>query len=69
MIFSEKSLSVPIPSVCVPVLSRPVPSQKSHRNKKFTKQSCQIYFKGDKNTFSNTDGTAVLGKAKITYIL
>ena len=45
IIFSEKSLSVPI-SV------RPVPKVTETEN--FIEQSCQMYFKGDKNTFRIT---------------
>ena len=43
IIFSEKSLSVHI--LCVPS------PQKSHRNWNFAKQSCQTYFKSDKEIF------------------
>ena len=57
MIFSEKSLSVPMSvrlSVCH-VPSRPVPSQKKvTETENITEQSCQMYFKVDKNTFRIT---------------
>lgn len=53
IIFSEKNLSVHIP--CVRPSVRPVPSQKKVTEaENFTKQSCQMYFKGDKNTFRVT---------------
>ena len=56
IIFSEKSLSVPIPCVRVSVCpSRPVPSRpvtkKVTKTENFTEQSCQMYSNGDKNTF------------------
>ena len=57
IIFSEKSLSVHMSVrlfVCH-VPSRPVPSQKKvTKTENFTEQSCQMYFKGDKNTFRVT---------------
>ena len=55
ILFSEKSLSVPM-SVCPSVHpSRPVPSQKKvTETENFTEQSCQMYLKGDKNTFRIT---------------
>ena len=60
IIFSEKSLSVHM-SVCLSVCLSvcpvcPVPSRppkKVTETENFAKQSCQIYFKGDKNTQSS----------------
>ena len=40
--------------VCLSRLSHPVPSPKKvTETENFAKQSCQIYFKGDKNTQSS----------------
>ena len=73
IIFSEKSLSVPM-SVCLSVrLSRPVPScpvtKKRHRNRKYHWTKLSDVFQGWQKYIQNhTDATAVLGKAKLTGI-
>ena len=66
IIFPEKSLSVRM-FVCLSVPSVPSrPRKKVTETENFAKQSCQIYFKGDKkNTQSHA---AVLGEAKPSYV-
>ena len=53
--------------VCLSHLSHPVPSRppkKVAETENFARQGCQIYFKGDKKTFSHA---VVLGEAKPSY--
>merc|ERR1711973_1078875 len=78
IIFPEKSLSVRT-SVCLSICLSvclfvclsvcpvcPVPSPKKvAETENFAKESCQIYFKGDKKIFSHA---AVLGRAKPSYV-
>ena len=53
-------------SICLSVPSVPSrPSKITAETENFAKQSCQIYFKGDKKTFSHA---AVLGEAKPSYV-
>ena len=61
IIFSEKILSVHMSASPVPSH----PPKKVTEIENFAKQSCQIYFKGDKKIFSHA---AVLGEAKLSYV-